>query len=221
MQSECVENKQKRIDIEDFEPEVVEILLLYLYNGAICWYDIAKDFEMFESVLKIADKYNLTELLDSIDSQFAQWTQFHVLPREFGEDKTFDEKCILVKHIQRVIKLMDRIPLPKTATLFFKWRNDFIREKSKKDKIISDDEWAEIALTNPDFTRLCFNVAGRKDYQEWAEQHSSWLFHFCSGIDQEVDENLKPNVNQYCVIVGLLGEIERAVECSPAWPRKD
>ena len=70
-----------------------------------------------------------------------------------------------------------------------------------------------IALTNPDFTILCFNVAGRKDYQDWAEQHSSWMFHFCSGIDQEVDENLKPNVNQYCVIVGPLGEIEGAVEC--------
>ena len=48
--------------LEDFEPEVVRILLLYLYNGAICWYDIAKNFEMFESVMKIPDKYNFTAL---------------------------------------------------------------------------------------------------------------------------------------------------------------
>ena len=33
--------------------------------------------------MTIADKYNLTEFLDSMDSQFAQWTPFHVAS-EFG-----------------------------------------------------------------------------------------------------------------------------------------
>ena len=71
LRNNCKESKSKRIVINDFEPEIVEILLRYLYNGAVCWSAIKSESAM-KGVIKISDKYNFTGLADAIDSFCAQ-----------------------------------------------------------------------------------------------------------------------------------------------------
>ena len=220
LQNDCLESNNKKIVIEDFEPEVVEIVLRYMYNGAICWYDTAKNFERFEGVVKIADKYNLSELLDSLDSQFAQWNHHHLLLLmnliELESDR--------LKYVQRVIKLIDTVPLPKTALLFFKWRSEWLIVNID---MINDTQWAQIILENSDFAKLCMNVAGRKDYQSWAEQHKKWVMDFGLGVDEY--DYVSMEEHHSCLIVEPLEDIDGAivcsptygvVECSPIWPRK-
>ena len=87
LRNECLERNEKKIVIEDFEPEVVEILLRYLYNGSVCFGDLVKAGPIIE-VLKIADKYNFTELFDTLDSEFAL-SKMAMLKRTKGV--TFDE----------------------------------------------------------------------------------------------------------------------------------
>ena len=57
--------------IDDFEPEVVEVLLRNIYNGSVLYSEL-DNIELSISLMKISDKYNFTILYDTIDSQLAQ-----------------------------------------------------------------------------------------------------------------------------------------------------
>ena len=205
LRNDCVESKEKKIVIQDFEPEVVEILLRYLYNGAVCWYDMAKNYETVEGVFRIADKYNFTELFDSLDSRFAQWNFHHLCSTE---DTKLD-------HIKRLVQFMNRIPLPKTATLFFLWKSS----SSHVREIVNDAQWSKLVLENPEFAKWCLNAFGRKDYNSWAKQHKHFFMDFGGlNFDLKRDENFESNFDNSCLIVGPLGDIEGAVECSSIFP---
>ena len=110
LRNECLENNEKKIVIEDFDPGVVEILLRYLYNGCVCVGDLVK--AGITKVLNIADKYNFTELFDTLDSKFAQ---DQLLRLTSNKDITFDE-------IKEVIQSMDTTILPKSTAVFFIWK---------------------------------------------------------------------------------------------------
>ena len=69
LRNECVENQNKELRIEDFEPKTVELLLKYLYNGTIECLGKRK----ITDLMRIADKYNFTELFRTCDSYLAQW----------------------------------------------------------------------------------------------------------------------------------------------------
>ena len=62
LRNDCKENEEKKLIIEDFDPEVVEIFLRQMYNGAL-HENYLEDTEMAISLLKIADKYNVTSFL--------------------------------------------------------------------------------------------------------------------------------------------------------------
>ena len=71
LRNNCKENSEKKLVINDFEPKYVEILLRYIYNGAVLLADL-KYLGDVKNILKIADKYNFTSLHDAIDSKLAQ-----------------------------------------------------------------------------------------------------------------------------------------------------
>ena len=73
LRNECVENQNKELQIEDFEPKIVELLLKYLYTGTIELHDGKKKII---DLMRIADKYNFTELFLTCDSYLAQWYAF-------------------------------------------------------------------------------------------------------------------------------------------------
>ena len=73
LRNDCKENEEKKLIIEDFNPEVVEIFLRQIYNGAFLEkFLMNDDTEMTISLLQIADKYNFTSFFDAIDSHLAQ-----------------------------------------------------------------------------------------------------------------------------------------------------
>ena len=57
--------------IDEFEPKVVKIFLLHIYNGGLRDNDLV-DIKTAISLVKIAEKYNSACLYDTIDSRFAQ-----------------------------------------------------------------------------------------------------------------------------------------------------
>ena len=71
LRNDCVESREKKLKIDDFELEVVEILLRHIYNCAVHYQDL-DDTSRVISLMKIADKYNFSSLYDAIDSQIAQ-----------------------------------------------------------------------------------------------------------------------------------------------------
>ena len=70
LENDCIEKRDKVLEINDFPVEVVEIFLGYLYNNALPICECNWD-DMFH-LLRIADKYNAKELFDAIDSFTSQ-----------------------------------------------------------------------------------------------------------------------------------------------------
>jgi len=194
LRNDCMESENKRIVIDDFEPKVVEILLRYLYNGAVCWSTI-KVKEILIGVIKIADKYNFTALVDAIDSYCAQYYLFLLnLLLPVNELAT----------LQSAITIVDETLMPKLATLISVWKNS---ERSS----IRDDQWSKLIRDYPNFALRMANVAYRKDYAEWGSQHKSWFLAL-----EQTDSKLVTAIigSDSAIIVGPLGEMKGAVKCS-------
>ena len=194
----CMESENKRIVINDFEPQVVEILLRYLYNGAICLSTI-RDEEIMIGVIKIADKYNFTALVDAIDSYCAQlyFLNLLIIPNPLN-------------FLRRAITIVDETSLPKLAMSICLWKN------SKCINDISDEQWSKLIREYPRFAQRMANVSCRKDYQEWGRQHRSWLL---SLVKFDKNPDTTPVIRTIrttdsAIIVGPLGELKGAVKCS-------
>jgi hypothetical protein len=192
LQNNCMESENKKIVINDFEPQIVEILLCYLYNGAVCWSDIRLQNIMI-GVIKIADKYNFTALVDAIDSYSAQRYQYHLNSSESHQQLVILESAITV---------VDETLLPKLTTLIFLWKN------SKKSEI-RDEQWSKLTRDYPSFAQRMANIACRKDYQEWGKQHRSWFLSF-----EQNQQATTFRCSDSAIIVGPLGEMKGAVKCS-------
>jgi len=190
LRNDCVESKDKQIIIEDFEPDVVEILLRYLYTGVLSL--AMKCTKILNSLLQIADKYNFTEVVDTMDNFCARRSWTLLSPER---KKTKEEYMVSVKDI---LSLFEKNKLPKTAAMLF-----FLKNSGGLD--ITDDEWSRLTCENPEFSLLVANTGGRKDYQSWVQQHRNW--HFVAFESK--------NRNIHHLIVGALGEMKGAVKCTP------
>jgi len=193
LRNDCMESENKRIVIDDFEPKVVEILLRYLYNGAVCLFVCLTRVKEIIGVIKIADKYNFTELVDAIDSYCAQRYFFSL---------SMSQKKLNV--LIRAITIVDETLSPKLAMLIYLWKNS-----DRSD--ISDEQWSKLIRDYPGFAQRMANVACRKDYQEWGRQHRTWLLAF-EQTDTKIDT--PTIINDAALIVGSLGEMKGAVKCS-------
>ena len=69
LRNDCIEKRDKMLQIDDFNSSVVEIFLRHLYNGALP-YSVSLRREIF-TLMRLADKYNANELFDSMDSYFS------------------------------------------------------------------------------------------------------------------------------------------------------
>jgi len=186
-----VESENKSVAIDDFEPEIVEILLRYLYTGAVCLHG---KMGIMTNLLKIVDKYNFIEVFDTIDSFYAQKTLWRL---NFDTKSNEEKMSIFEEHVT----LVEESKLPKLATMLFWWKNS---DKSE----ISDEKWSKLIRENPTFSMLVANTGGRKDYQSWVEQHETWCFNVKDHVKK------KDEMDASTLIVGTLGEMKGAVKCS-------
>ena len=112
LRSDCLENKRKKLRIDDFEPEAVEALLRHIYNGAVRTESIQNnDFTI--NLMRIADKYNFTNLYDAIDSDLAQSG-----PRF---DTSISDKDA-VKKLTGMIPFCEKTGAPKLSAMLFLWK---------------------------------------------------------------------------------------------------
>ena len=189
-----VESENKSVAIDDFEPEIVEILLRYLYTGAVCLHG---KMGIMTSLLKIVDKYNFIEVFDTIDSFYAQNTLWRL---NFDTKSNEEKMSIFEEHVT----LVEESKLPKLTTMLFWWKNS---DKSE----ISDEKWSKLIRENPTFSMLAANTGGRRDYQSWVEQHETWCFLW---LDVKDHVKKKDELDASTLIVGTLGEMKGAVKCS-------
>ena len=185
LRNNCKENNEKKLVMNDFEPKYVEILLRYIYNGAVCYEDLKCPRDII-SILKIADKYNFTSLHDAIDSKLAQLALNY-------------EKDLLVKKVlPQFVPICEETRAPKLSAAIFYWKS------SMKDASgLSDCQWSTLIRKNPNFALVAANCAGREDYKSWLKQHSFWI----------LTEKRKER-NDSALIVGPLGRMNGATECS-------
>jgi hypothetical protein len=193
LRNNCMERENQRIVINDFEPKVVEILLRYLYNGAICLSSM-RDQETIIGVIKIADKYNFTALVDAIDSYCATGYYFNlfVSPNPLSI-------------LRSAITIVDETLLPKLAMFMYLW-------KKSNESDISDEQWSKLIREYPSFAQRMANVSCRKDYQEWGRQHRSWFLSL-EKFGENPDTPIIKTTDS-AIIVGPLGEMKGAVKCS-------
>ena len=188
LRNEYKEKRENLLKIDDFGPDLVEMFLRYLYNGAfpkpvyLSWHAIG--------LMKIADKYLANELFDAIDSHFSQECLFTIsYAANYGRDL-----------IKVYIRELEKIQAPKFTTMFYKWRST-----EKGVSSLDDNQWSSLIRENPNFARLGGLTVGRNDYQSWGQQHISWYFS-C--------DFLLEGRNDFAVLVGPIGEIKGAVKCS-------
>ena len=185
LRNNCKENNEKKLVMNDFEPKYVETLLRYIYNGAVHCEDLEYSDDII-SILKIADKYNFTSLHDAIDSKLAQLAL------------NYEKELLVKKALPQFVPICEETGAPKLSAAIFYWKS------SMKDAIgISDRQWSTLIRKNPNFALVAANCAAREDYQSWIKQHNSW----------ELTENHKER-NDFALIVGPLGRMKGATECS-------
>ena len=191
LSNDCIEKRDKMLNIVDFQPNVVEILLQYLYNGAVSisaslsWTDLI-------CLMKIADKYNVNELFDAMDSFISQ-RLFLILNRP-DNDKN---RVFLTRYLRKI----ENIQAPKSTTMIYKWRST---EKGRN--TLDDNQWSNMIQKSLSFATLGGFIVGRNDYQDWVQQHISWCL--CCEI-------VRNKRNNFVVLVGPVGEMKGAVKCSP------
>jgi hypothetical protein len=188
LRNDCIEKRDKMLQIDDFNSSVVEIFLRHLYNGAFpCSVSLRR--EML-TLMKLADKYNANKLFDSIDSYLSQefvfWFDLLEVPK----------RQLL---IQQYLKEFKEIQTPKFITMFYK-----LRSTENGISCLNDKEWSSLIQKNPNLAMIGGITVGRTDYQSWVQQHISW------SLTCETSEGR----NDFAVLVGPIGEMKGAVKCS-------
>ena len=106
LRNNCKENNEKKLAMDDFEPKYVEILLRYIYNGAVHCEDLKHPRDII-SILKIADKYNFTNLHDAIDSQLAQLAL------------NYEKEVLVKKALPQFVPICEETGAPKLSAAIF------------------------------------------------------------------------------------------------------
>ena len=190
LRNDCIEKRDKMLKINDFPPKIVEIFLGCFYNDAL---PISASLTLNDMVhvMKIADKYNAKKLFDAMDSYISQESLFVL--NILCNDKTL----VLLKDF---LKTIEEVQTPKLTSMIYEWRRT---EKGKNS--LDDKQWLSLVREIPNFAMVGGNIAGRNDYQSWAQQHMSWCL--------SCDVTFKGR-NNFAVLVGPIGEMKGAVKCS-------
>ena len=201
LRNDFLENQNKELKIEDFEPKIIEMLLRYLYNGTISLSRTKFEIrtEELRKLMIIADKYDFRELFKTCDSYLAQWYAYML-----------DLCCFNAKHqmnkdkaerfLKSGMKLASEVKAPKLSAAIFLW---------KQGQHEFDELYSDIVSQYSDFAILAAKTSARKDYAEWIYQHKSWNFSSSLQEDGNINENL------IAIIVGRFGENKGAVQCAP------
>ena len=194
LSNDCIEKRDKMLQIDDFPPKIVEIFLGCFYNGAL---PISASLLLGDMIhlIRIADKYNANKLFDALDSYISQESLF--ILNILDNDKK-EEKLILLKDFLETIK---EVQAPKFTTMIYEWRRT-----KKGSNSLDDNQWSSLIRGNPNFAALGGITVGRNDYQSWAQQHISWSL-------TSADDAVKGR-NNFSVLVGPIGEMKGAVKCS-------
>ena len=190
LRNDCIEKRDNKLKINDFPPKIVETFLGCFYMGALS-ISAALTFDDIIHLMKITDKYNAKELFDALDSYISQMSVFVL--------------NILVKHEKYVflkgfLKNIEEVQTPKVTSMIYEWR----RTENGKNSI-DDKQWSSLIQEIPNFVMVAGKIAGRNDYQSWAQQHMSW----CLSCDVKFKGR-----NNFAVLVGPIGEMKGAVNCS-------
>ena len=150
--------------------------------------------------MKIADKYQFTELFDTCDSYLAQMSIIILQSRFQNKDNSKLEQY--EGFLKQIIEGANLVQAPKWTAAIFQARI----EKSKGVPYEGSTEkiWSSLLTKNPDFAVLAAKTT-KNDYQSWVEQHKSWSLCSCT------DKKDKPNGLVF--IVGQHGEMKGSVQC--------
>ena len=190
LHNNCIEKRDKTLQINDFPPKIVEIFLGCFYTGALPL-SAALTLDDIIHLMKITDKYNAKELFDALDAYISQESLFLL------DILVNNERLILLKDF---LEAIEGVQTPKFTSMVYEWRRT---EKGKNS--IDDKQWSSLIQEIPNFVMVAGKIAGRNDYQSWAQQHMSWCL--------SCDVTFKGR-NNFAVLVGPMGEIKGAVKCS-------
>ena len=151
LRNNCVESREKRLVIDDFEPKVVEVLLRQIYNCAVNFINL-DDTDKAIGLMKIADKYNFSNLYDAIDSQLAQEIQ-RIIWSHYGKNN--------LKKLTEYVRFCEETGAPKLSTAILYWKSNASG--------LSDKEWSSLIRKYPHFALVAANAAAREDYQSWLQ----------------------------------------------------
>ena len=200
LRNDFLENQNKELRIEDFEPKIIEMLLKYLYNGTIALPNCSK-FEIRTEELRklmiIADKYDFKELFKTCDSYLAQEFAYILDLCCFKPNPMHKEKA--EKFLKNGMKLASEVKAPKLSAAIFLW---------KQGQHEFDELYSDIVSQYSDFAILAAKTSARKDYRSWIFQHKSWNFSSSVQDDGNISEN------HIAIIVGRFGENKGAVQCA-------
>jgi len=199
LRNDFLENQNKELKIEDFEPKIIEMLLRYLYNGTICLSEKFKTSnEELRKLMIIADKYDFRELFKTCDSYLAQWYAYMLNLCCFKPNQRNKDKA--ERFLKSGMKLASEVKAPKLSAAIFLWKlgqHEF------------DELYSDIVSQYSDFAILAAKTSARKDFTEWIYQHKSWNF------SSSLQEDGNSNENHIAIIVGRFGENKGAVQCAP------
>ena len=108
------------------------------------------DITIAIGLMKIADKYNFSNLYDAIDSQLAQEID-HIIWSDSGKD--------FLKRLTKYVQFCEETGAPKLSAAIFCWKSNV-----KERRGFSDREWSALIRKYPNFASVAANAAARDDY---------------------------------------------------------
>ena len=157
LRNDCIESRNKELSINDFQPNVVRLLLLYIYNGTLIlpFYKGSKDMlENMSALMQIADKYDFQDLVNTCDSYIAQWFAC-ILKTGWKTHLSWTFEKFMTRGIARAEKLSAK----KWASAVFLWK---FRDESGEYETL----WSSLMKKYPNFAVLATIAATRHSFTE-------------------------------------------------------
>ena len=179
------------LDMNDFEPKIVEVMLRYLYNEGICPKDLLGNCPDLIQLMKLAEKHFLEDLLDTCDSAYAQFCIFN---SEMNPQTTFNY----------FVRAIEATSAPKSAAVFWKWKNG-------EDRGITDRQWIKAVNSNPNLASIFAKVGNLRDFKRWVIQQEETLLLPLATVNETGELS---NMNcDFSFIVGKFGRMKGEVQC--------
>ena len=125
-------------------------MLRHIYNCTVHYMDL-DDITIAIGLMKIADKYNFSNLYDAIDSQLAQEID-RIIQSHSGKN--------FLKRLTKYVRFCEEQEAPKLSAAIFCWKSN-VRDGSG----FSDREWPNLIWKYPNIVLVAANAAARDNYQ--------------------------------------------------------